>query len=584
MCLFIFLQFTNGQTFSFKNYGAENNIPSGVIYTIDQSNDGFLWVGTEKGLARFDGYDFFYVQFPDSSQLRYPSSSLKDKNGTLWFGCNDGSLYHTDKITLSRLKSHRKDYKRYCGGPDGLIYVVPQGKAIFSINPERSYEIQQYSLANDPVLYSAAFAGNGKLLIGTLENLLICNLEKDSVSVQEAVEGFDYSAVTSIVQTADSSDFVIGTDGNGLFKLQLSERGNSVERFQNHKELEALRVQSMIRDSGKNIWISTYGSGAIQISLSENSESIKSTQLYNTNSGLATDDVKTVFQDIEGNYWIGTYGLGISMLTSYAFGYYMPGENSLKNNIIYVNGYKEKYLLGTPSGFHLFDSKTGKSLSFTDLARSVGNTEITSYFLDKDDNLWIGTGGKGLYLRTGSGAVRKFFSSGDSGLDFIKDIEVENQNIWLATTNGVLVVDKNKGTEKQRFDINNGLPHNSINKIMVAKNGTVYIGTESDRLYSIDKDFKIIQGSGIMYGSTLNKILAFAQGNDGVVWAATNSNGVFRFLNDSITALNRSNDLMSNYCYSILADSENNIWMVMRRDFQDLTLLRGPYVSLGMTL
>ena len=72
---------------------------NGFIYTIDQSDDGFLWVGTGNGLDRFDGYNFFHVQFPDSSQLRFTTSSLKDKNGTLWFGCNDG-------ISLSLIEEH----------------------------------------------------------------------------------------------------------------------------------------------------------------------------------------------------------------------------------------------------------------------------------------------------------------------------------------------------------------------------------------------------------------------------------------------------------------------------------------------
>jgi serine phosphatase RsbU (regulator of sigma subunit) len=305
----------------------------------------------------------------------------------------------------------------------------------------------------------------------------------------------------------------------------------------------------------------------MQFTFSENYDVIKSTRIYNINSGLIIDDVKTVFQDIEGNFWLGTYGAGISMLTSYAFGYYMSGENSPRSNILYVNSYKDKYILGTPSGFHLFDAFTGKSISFTDLTTLVGKTEITSYFLDTDNNLWIGTGGEGLYLRNSSGSVRRFYRSGDSGADFVKDIEIENTNIWLATTNGVIVLDKNNGAEKQRFDINNGLPHNSINKILVARDGNVYIGTESDRLFSIDKKYNIIQGSSIMYGSTLNKILSFAQSPDGVVWAATKSNGVFRFLNDSIQSVNISNDLMSNYCYSILADADNNVWVGHEKGF-----------------
>jgi ligand-binding sensor domain-containing protein len=55
-----------GQTYSFRTFGTDK-IPNGFVYTLNQSNDGFLWVGTASGLTRFDGYDFFPVQYPDSS-------------------------------------------------------------------------------------------------------------------------------------------------------------------------------------------------------------------------------------------------------------------------------------------------------------------------------------------------------------------------------------------------------------------------------------------------------------------------------------------------------------------------------------
>ena len=568
LCLSLLSQVANSQTYSFKNYGAENNIPSGFIYTIVQSDDGFLWVGTGNGLARFDGYNFYPVQFPDSSQLRIITSGLKDKNGTLWFGCNDGSVYRSNKNSLIEIKlSNEKAISAFAEGPDGLIYVIPQGKAIFSINPSMSDKIHKFTFSEDNILESAVFAGKQKLLIGTQENLLICDLDEDAVLVSGVIEGFDYSAITSILQVGDSSDFVVGTDGSGLYKLHLSDMGNTLTRFKNNPELESLSILSMIRDSENNLWIATNGSGAMQLGFSDNYNSITSTRRYNNQSGLIIDFIKTVFQDIEGNIWFGTNGAGISMLTSYAFGYFMPGKNSVTNNILYVNSYNDKFILGTPSGFHIFDAFTGNAVSFTDLTSFIGKAEITSYFLDNDKNLWIGTGGNGLFLRNSTGSLRRFYRSGDSGADFIKDIEIENQNIWLATTNGVIVLDRKTGAETKRFDINNGLPHNSINKILVSKDGNVCIGTESDRMFSIDKNFNILQGSSIMYGSTLNKVVAFAQSRDGEIWAATQSNGVFRFMNDSIQPINRSNDLMSNYCYSILADADNNVWVGHEKGF-----------------
>jgi len=130
------------------NYGTEKNIPNGFVYTINQSNDGFLWVGTASGLTRFDGYNFFQVQYPDSSSGRYPTKSLKDKRGRLWFGCSDGAvLYEKENKLIVVPISNTKSISEIIEGPDSLIYVIPQGKAIYSINPLKPEEVHQYSIS-----------------------------------------------------------------------------------------------------------------------------------------------------------------------------------------------------------------------------------------------------------------------------------------------------------------------------------------------------------------------------------------------------------------------------------------------------
>ena len=92
--LFLFSVTINGQSYNFRNHGAESGIPSSFIYTIDQSNDGYLWTGTGNGIARFDGFEFYKVAYPDSITGRYPTVSLKDKSGKLWFGCSDGTVFY----------------------------------------------------------------------------------------------------------------------------------------------------------------------------------------------------------------------------------------------------------------------------------------------------------------------------------------------------------------------------------------------------------------------------------------------------------------------------------------------------------
>jgi serine phosphatase RsbU (regulator of sigma subunit)/ligand-binding sensor domain-containing protein len=564
--LLFYTSISYAQTYSFTNYGIERNIPSGFVYSIVQSNDGFLWVGTGTELTRFDGYTFFPVQYPDSASGRYATKSFKDLHGTLWFGCSDGTVFYAKGNNLVEVAlSNSKSISEIINGPDGLIYIISQGKDIFSVNPLKPDEIHAYSLSVDQALFSACFTKSGKLLIGTQENLLLCKLAKDSVSVIKVIEGFDSYGVTSIHATADDSRFILGTDENGLFQLTISDNKQDVSRFPEHPELRTLKVQSITGDSEGSFWISTSGSGVIQLEFSANSEIIKTEKFYNLASGLSENEVKIAFQDAEGNYWFGLYGEGLSMLTSYSLSYYSPGKDSKENNIIYINSTDNNYLLGTSTGFHIFDPATGKSVSFTNLSNQVGQSEIKSYLLDNEKNLFIGTGGNGLYVRNKSGSVRKFYKSGDSGSDDIKDIETDGKNIWLATTNGVLVIDRS-GNLLKKFDINNGLPHNSINKILLTSKGYAYIGTEGDKLYKIKSD-TVTSGNSLMTGSTRNKILSFTQSGDGAIWAATDGNGMFRFLKDSVTAITRSNDLMSNYCYSILADADNDIWVGHNKAF-----------------
>jgi len=563
------------------NYGTERNIPNGFVYTINQSNDGFLWVGTASKLTRFDGYNFYPVQYPDSASGRYPTKCLKDKQGTLWFGCSDGTVYYEKENRLIVVPvPNTRSISDLIEGPNGLIYVIPQGKAVFSINPLKPEETHQYSFSTETAMVSASFTNSGNLLIGTPENLLVCKLEKDSVIVIRVIEGFDSNGVTSIHKTRDGSRFILGTDGNGLFQLEISDKGDVLMRFPDHPELKSLKVQSVTEDSEGSFWVSTLGSGVIQVDLENNNDKVKSVKSYDFYSGLNGNNVKTVFQDIEGNYWFGLYGEGISMLTSYSLSYYSPGKNSQENNILYVKNIDNNYILGTPTGFHIFDPVAGKSLSFTDLTSQTGHTEIKSFYLDQSKNLWIGTAGNGLFVRNNTGSVRRFYKSGDSGADDIKDIEMDNVNIWLATTNGVIVLDKN-GNRKETFDISNGLPHNSINKIFLTPEGAAYIGTEGDKLFKINPDFKIISGNASMTGSTRNKILSFTRTRDGVMWAATDGNGIFKFHNDSVFAINKSNDLMSNFCYGILADSENNIWVGHSKGFSRFNAVTGTIRVFG---
>jgi len=563
-------QISFGQAYRFRNYGIADNLPSGVIYTLGQDNSGYLWVGTTEGLARFDGFGFYRVWFPDSSSGRYTTASIRDRMGTLWFGCNDGTLFHASGRMLEQTilpNSSGTGISSLLEGPDGKIYAIAQRSPLFRVDPEKPSESEKISFAPDPVIFSASFTASGEILLGTQENILICGLGADTLVTKGTIEGFDYSRIMAIHRLESGSGYIIGTDGNGLFRLRLTGNSGLLTRFGGFPGLETLPVKSITGDSGNNIWIPTAGKGAIKMQFLENSDSLVSVLYLKTSSGLTGDNVMTVFEDAEKNIWLGFNGDGLSILTTDSFEFHVPGTENMPRSIIFSGKLGNDFVLGTPSGLYIFDPYEGKVRSFTPMPAGPGRNEISSCYIDGNDNIWIGSKGSGLFLKSRNGEISPFYRSGDTGADYISSIDINGDNIWIATLNGVYIVSVQTRTLKKSWNVNNGLPPKGINKILLLDNGSGYIATESDRLYRIDPDSGVFASDASMYGILLNKVVDLTRDSKGTIWAATHGNGVFECYNDSVKPLTTSDGLMSNYTYGILADTEDNIWITHERGF-----------------
>ena len=583
MCLSAFILTVDGQSYRFRNYNLGNGIPDAFVYTVVQDNNGYLWLGTGSGLSKFNGFDFFKISIPGSSGEIYPTASLKDKNGNLWFGCNDGSIFYTRENELVKVSSkNTRNITALLEGPDKFVYVIPQMESVIRINPDIPDDVKTFQVDPGLLFLSACFTPSGDLLVGTQENISVCRINGDFFSILSTITGFDYYNITAIYRINDADTYLAGTNGNGIYRLVISQGTPLLTRFTNRPELEMIDVQYVFEDSDKNLWVATNGSGVIEIEFSENNSAIRSVRNFNKGSGLPGNDVKIVYQDMESNYWIGLSGDGLSVLNSLSFVHYSVGNTPEKNKIIHISSIGKDYLLGTPAGYFIFDALEGKTGSFSDLKQITGKYEITSYCVDQKNNIWIGTGGGGVFIRDASGSVRQFYRSGDSSQDYVKDIAIDNKNIWLGTLNGVVVLNNVPGGKiKGRYSNISGLPHNSINQIFLTSDGTAAIAMEADRLFTIDPENGVIQGKAVMYGTSRNEILSFTQSGDGHLWAATRGNGVFEFYHDSLRAFTRADNLMSDYCYSILADSLDRIWIGHDRGFSRFNRKKGVIRTFG---
>lgn len=560
-CIFLYPTLLNGQGYRFRNYNSSDGLPSTVIYSMIQDDQGYMWIGTGAGLVKFDGFAFRRIPFPDQDENRYITSSAKDKSGRLWFGSNDGSVYYLSDGSLVQVAvSNSSGIASILSGSDGLIWIIPQKKPVLSLDPGRPSQIAEYTTEGDPLMSAACFSTDGKLLIGTIENIMVCEPSGGELNKSAVIEGFDYARIMSVTQGNASNEFLIGTDGNGLFSLRLNGNDYDLTRRGTTSALEYSSVRSVIADEAGSLWIGTAEEGVIRIAGD-------SEEIIDEASGLPGSYVSCMYLDAGHNIWIGFNGQGLSLLGSDAFSYFLPGNGTYPENILFVSSFKDDFFLGTPSGYYLFDPVTNPVGSFRDLSAHTGHNDISSYFIDNENSIWFATRGAGLFSMDDNGRVRQVFRSGDSGENNIFHVEVDRDNIWLASLNGLLLLDRRTGELKSNYNINKGLPHNYINQITPAGDGSVYVACESERLYRVDPVSGIIAGNQVIAGNMLNKIMAVMVDQENNAWAATSGNGVFRISADTVMSLSTADGLMSNYCYSIFAGSDGSIWIGHSRGF-----------------
>lgn len=551
-----------GQVYRFSNWQTAEGLPgSNVVYSLAQDANRFLWAGTTDGVARFDGIEFLRVSYPDSTVSGNPVTIFKDSSSKLWFGFSTGAVCAAGNNRLSVVfPDDSSTVSEIVQSPDGFIYVFFQQKSIvLKINPLSESIAGRLYKGNDDVT-SAAFTAKGDLLIGSTGKIFLCRTE-DSRIVTNATFGlFDYARVMAIQATADPGRFIVGTEGNGLFLLDIGSSQARASRLQGYPELESVSVKDIYSDADGTLWISTLNDGVVKLRLEADASAVREVKIFNTASGLAGDRINAVVRDNENNLWIGHNGRGLSMLATEAFSFHAP-ESSAAKNIIFIAGQTDGYLLGTPGGYSVFDPHTGKAGSFVSLRGTTGNSEISCYAIDSRGNLLIGTRGGGLYIKRKGGAVSLFYRSGESGRDNINDIAADIDNIWLASVNGVSIIDASSGILKEYYNMNNRLPFNNTSKVSLTPSGSAWVATQSITFDRIDPGKGVVSSAVTMGGSRRNRLLSVCADTMGYVWAGTEGYGLFGMTGDSVISVTAADGLLSDKINGIYADSKGLLWI-----------------------
>ena len=367
-----------GQTTNFVHYDTEDGLPQSQVQTIQQDDDGNLWIGTMSGLAKYNGRDFENFTKNDSLAEDWITTSYKDKAGNIWLGHWGGgvSKYIFKSKTFVNLDfdiiSQFNPISVIYEDSDGNFWFGTDGGGIYryDLNKNTVYVITTDEELSGDYVTSICEDNEGNIWIGTNNGITIYN-SKQAINAEEAYaylnieKGLVNNKISAIIKALEG-EMWIGTEDAGVVVLKMREEMSIMELENIHDAISANltvdeglssnSVNVIYEDRDHSIWIGTDDGGVTQFIPSEGERSSDEDltkgifNRFSTEEGLNYHKVNAIFQDREGNFWIGTE-VGINKYRGDRFKLFDESDG-LINNIVWsvMEDSKGNLWLGTNSG------------------------------------------------------------------------------------------------------------------------------------------------------------------------------------------------------------------------------------------
>jgi serine phosphatase RsbU (regulator of sigma subunit)/ligand-binding sensor domain-containing protein len=553
-----------GQTYSYRTYDEYTGLPGSYLSVIAQDKQGFLWMGVDTGLYRYDGFAFHNMPFTDTLPRGNVSALCCDMTGTMWIGLSDGSLYKwSSGGSVERIGLPETDkINRIIESPENKVWIVTQTQGIYIAEPGGGDRITRVKTPEEMTIFDIAFAGDGKFLAATQDNLHLCSSEGDRAVSETSFPELEYTWIQTVISMDDETWFA-GTGDKGLYIIRRRDGEMSAAAI-GDTMLANVNIPSLATGPGRTLIIATLEAGAVKASFSSDFREVNITGVYDTRSGLPENNVRTIFRDREGNIWIGLFSRGLAAVTTNAFSFHKPEGNK---EITFIGMTGSQIIAGTRNGLYDFSPATGLFTGFRPLVAKTGGSGLTTMTADDRGNVFIGTVTDGIWILTPEGSIRQFYKSGNPGQNHVNSVAVENDNIWLGTSDGVILLDRNTGRQKAVYTTLDMLPHNYISQVVVNREGEVLVATKTDRLCYIHVTGGVRTEGLVMEGSRVNEIRSISVGPERTICAGTNGNGIFLFAGDTILNYTEADGLLTNFCYSAMIASDGRIWSGHQKGF-----------------
>ncbi len=553
--------------FDFEYLNIKNGLSQNSPKCMLQDKQGFVWIGTEDGLNRYDGITFKVFRHEVQNTHSIPSNFVKyifeDETACLWLVHNRSlSFYNPLNQTFKEFKI--PDFPNatiksacYVAASNEIWIGTLEETLVFNLKTKKfgaiglknarvilpiskneliaavSNKVFRINLSQKTAneLFSASFVIDNMLylkeknqILGLSEQneLFLYHLAKREITYKQIFNEKNLNGVAikkNIVFSDSKNQLYIGTNKGLVFYPDMdSEPVHLRNDIGNDKSLSKNDVISILEDKSGIIWIGTYGGGINKLNFSKNTFNTFSNNPNDKNT-VSSNYILSFAQDNANNIWVGTDGAGINKWNrgTNRFTRFSTSREKLNDEaVLNILALQNKLLLSTSSGLKVFDTKT-KAIRMVDFESTVKTSAIKCVYKCANGDVLAG-GTDGLFLvDTSKYSLSRVPILGEKYKNVRAIYQTPDATIWIATVNGLVKWQ------------NNGIKH--------------YFNT-------------------IVNGETEFNISSIAH-VDSMLWLGILGNGIigFNYINERSYFYNTQNGLSNNLVYGIVPDNANNLWI-----------------------
>jgi signal transduction histidine kinase/ligand-binding sensor domain-containing protein/DNA-binding response OmpR family regulator len=486
-----------------EGWHVADGLPQDNVVSIAQTPDGYLWLGTEEGLARFDGVRFTVFDKGNTPELKSNDidALLVDRMGNLWIGTGGGGVLRMSQGKFVAFTTgnglSNNSVRSLCEDRDHAIWIGTEGGGVNRFKDGKFTVYNSQTGLADNSVYSIAAAKDGSVWFGT---------------------------------------------GGGLSQL----KDGSLRSFTVQQGLPNKNVRALFEDREGTLWVGTNGGG-----LSEFRDGHFKT--FTTKDGLTSNEVFSVYQDKEGSLWIGTFGGGLNRWSNGKFTPFEKAPGPVRNDVWAVLQDREGSLwIGSDSG--LSQLRDGKVTTYSS-AEGLSSDIVLPIYEDRGGSLWMGTAGGGLNCFRHGQFTSYTTRQGLSDSFVLSLSEDQDGALWVGTRHGL---DRMKDGKFTVYTTKDGLPNDIVLSIWPDREGNLWFGTRTGL-------GRLREGKFTTYttkdGLSNNYVTFIYQDHDGTLWVGTGGGGLNRYRNGMFTAFGSKEGLSSDIVTAIHEDESGTLWV-----------------------